>query len=261
MPVLPAVSAIALRIARWTYLGVPRLGGVERAADPLDPHVQLVELVDPAEQLLVQAEDVADLGPRPDPVLGREAEHGQPADVAPHGQPDETGQVLLALGVTVGPGAAALAAQRPLPSMMQATWSDRAVGGRGRVDRSSTLATGRVGGWGRDRRPRTSSRPPDCRPDRRRCAMSWSSVGRCAIGPISADAAVERSGRRARRRLRLRQCGVADAPALRAGRGRSSTLAAWHRQVGGCSCRSSTRPATVGNGSPRRWDVSIPPSR
>ena len=113
MPVLPDVSAIALRIARWTYLGVRASERVERAADPLDPHVQLVELVDPAEQLLVQAEDVADLGPRPHPVLGRESEHRQPADVAPDGHPDETGQVLLALGVAVGPGAAAPV--RPAP--------------------------------------------------------------------------------------------------------------------------------------------------
>ena len=76
--------------------------GCRTAADPLDPHVELVELGDPAEQLLVQAEDVAHLDPGPDPVLGREAEHGQPADVALHGQPHDGGQVLLALGVPGG---------------------------------------------------------------------------------------------------------------------------------------------------------------
>ena len=42
-----------------------------------------------------------------------------------HGDPDEAGQVLLALGVTVGPGRPRRFAQRPLPSMMQATWSRR----------------------------------------------------------------------------------------------------------------------------------------
>ena len=82
------------------------LGRVERPADPLDPHVQLVELLDPAEQLVVQAEDVADLGARADPVLGREAEDGQPADVAADGDAHEAGQVLLALGVALGAGQA-----------------------------------------------------------------------------------------------------------------------------------------------------------
>ena len=73
--------------------------GVERPADPLDPHVQLVELLDPGEQLAVQAEDVAHLGAGTDPVLGGEAEHGEPADVALDSDPDDAGDVLLALGV------------------------------------------------------------------------------------------------------------------------------------------------------------------
>ena len=77
-------------------------GGVERPTDPLDPHVQVVELGDPAEQALVQAEDVAHLVPRTHPVLGGEAEHREPADVALDGDPHDAGQVLLALGVADG---------------------------------------------------------------------------------------------------------------------------------------------------------------
>ena len=81
----------------------PGLGRVERPADPLDAHVELVELLDAAEQLGVEAEDVADLGAGTDPVLGREPEHGEPADVPRHGDAHEPGQVLLALGVPLGP--------------------------------------------------------------------------------------------------------------------------------------------------------------
>ena len=66
-----------------------RLGAVERSAHPLDAHVQLVQFGDASEQLLVQAEDVADLGARAHPVLGREPEHGEPADVAGDGDPHE----------------------------------------------------------------------------------------------------------------------------------------------------------------------------
>ena len=88
-----------------------RLGRVERPAHPPDPHVQVVQLVDPGEQLAVQTEDVADLGPGSHPVLGREAEHRELADVAGHGDPHECGEVLLAHGVALGAGE--VAAPRP----------------------------------------------------------------------------------------------------------------------------------------------------
>ena len=79
-----------------------RVGRVERPADPLDAHVQLVELLHPAEQLGVQAEDVTHLGTRPDPVLGGEPEDGEPADVPGDGDAHESGEVLLTLRVALG---------------------------------------------------------------------------------------------------------------------------------------------------------------
>ena len=88
-------------------LGRAGVGRVERPADPLDAHVEVVELLDAAEELGVEAEDVAHLGAGADPVLGREAEDREPADVAPHGDAHEPGEVLLALGVTLGAGQAA----------------------------------------------------------------------------------------------------------------------------------------------------------
>ena len=45
-----------------------------------------------------------DLGAGAAPVLRREPEHGEIADVAANGEPHEPGQVLLALGVPVGAG-------------------------------------------------------------------------------------------------------------------------------------------------------------
>jgi hypothetical protein len=75
---------------------------VERAAHPLDAHVQPVQLVDAPEELAMQTEDVAHLATGADPVLGREPEDRQPADVAGDGDPDQGCQVLLALGVAVG---------------------------------------------------------------------------------------------------------------------------------------------------------------
>jgi hypothetical protein len=83
--------------------------------------LRLVQLGHPAEELLVQAEDVAHFTPRPHPVLRREAEHRQPADVALHGQPNDGGQVLLALRVARGPWQVAASCPATVPSMMQAT--------------------------------------------------------------------------------------------------------------------------------------------
>jgi hypothetical protein len=65
--------------------------------------VEIVELRDTPEQLLVEPEDVPNLDSWPDPVLGGEPEHGEPTDVALHGQPDDSRQVLLAFGVPGGP--------------------------------------------------------------------------------------------------------------------------------------------------------------
>ena len=125
------------------------VGGVERPADPLDAHVQLVELVDPAEQLRVQAEDVADLGAGTDPVLGREAEHGEPADVAAHGDAHEAGQVLLALGVALGAGQAAASGPAPVAvhdagDVEPAGGSAVGGGGHGRATIRGRVASGPV---------------------------------------------------------------------------------------------------------------------
>ena len=78
------------------------VGAVERAPHPLDANVELVELGDAPEELLVQAKDVAHLGAGTHPVLGGEAEHGEPADVAGDRNANQAGQVLFALGVTLG---------------------------------------------------------------------------------------------------------------------------------------------------------------
>jgi hypothetical protein len=102
MPVLFAVSDRPLDVSRRACHR-----RVERTADPLDPDVEFVEFGDPAEQLLVQPEDVAYLGSRSLPVLGREAEHRQPADVALHRDAYQACEVLLALGVPFGAGEAA----------------------------------------------------------------------------------------------------------------------------------------------------------
>ena len=102
IPVLPAVSAIALRIARWTYFGVRASGASNGRPIHWMRTFSSLSSCDPAEQLAVQAEDVAHLGAGADPVLGREPEHGEPADVAAHGDAHQPGEVLLALGVAVG---------------------------------------------------------------------------------------------------------------------------------------------------------------
>src|SRR3954452_17224037 len=102
MPVLRLVSAIALRVGGLVGAGGGGAARVERPADPLHAHVEVVELGDSAEQALVQPEDVAHLVPRANPVLGGEAEHGEPPDVALDGDAHDPGEVLLALGVTDG---------------------------------------------------------------------------------------------------------------------------------------------------------------
>ena len=104
---LPAVSAIALRIARWTYFGVRASGASNGRPIHWMRTFSSLSSCDAAEQLGVQAEDVADLGAGADPVLGREAEDRQPADVAAHRDAHEAGEVLLALGVALGAGQAA----------------------------------------------------------------------------------------------------------------------------------------------------------
>ena len=135
-----------------------RVGGVERPADPLDAHVQVVELGDPPEQLGVQAEDVADLGARPDPVLGREPEHGQPADVAAHGDAHEAGEVLLALRVPLRAGQAAAPGPAPV-AVHDAGDVQRRVGGRHREQRRWTRCRQRYGrGARRHPRPWTFGR-------------------------------------------------------------------------------------------------------
>ena len=180
-------------------LDVARCAGhrrVERPPDPLDADVQLVEFGDPSEQLLVQPEDVADLGARALPVLGGEPEHGQPPDVALDGDADQPGEVLLALGVALGarePAAAgpAAVAVHDAGDVQRRCGALVGLGGMGRhgVHVSQPASTGRgVEEWGcgtvvHEHRPgsATSSRRVD---------------GRVALGRPDAPAAAPHHGRR-----------------------------------------------------------------
>ena len=191
------------------------VGGVERPADPLDAHVQLVELLDPAEQLGVQPEDVADLGAGTDPVLGGEAEHGEPADVAAHGDAHEPGQVLLALGVPLGPGQAAPPGPAPVAvhdardvehGVVQerlghsagngsaAVEHESAQQGRGssvrRVAESTRWVRAAVGYWSRwARRSRTSMVVAGTRREWRQLSdAAWSDLAQ-ALGAVVAEPA------------------------------------------------------------------------
>ena len=107
MPVLALVSAIALRIARWISFGVRAPG--ESNGRPIHCTRTLSSLSSATRpnSFLCRPRMWRTSVRRAHPVLRGEAEHGEPADVAPHGDADEAGEVLLALGV---PGGARLAA-------------------------------------------------------------------------------------------------------------------------------------------------------
>lgn len=73
---------------------------IEWSTDPSDTNVVGVQLIEPSEQALVEAEDVANLLSRSDPVLGRKTENGEVVDVSCNAESNHGGQVLLAGSVT-----------------------------------------------------------------------------------------------------------------------------------------------------------------
>ena len=114
-----------------------RIGGVEGSAHPLHADVEFVQFGDPTEQLLVQAEDVPYLGTGTHPVLGGEAEHREPADVAGDRHAYQSGEVLLALGVAVG--ARQVSPLRPAPVAIH---DDRDVRGQVGLGQRAELGGG-----------------------------------------------------------------------------------------------------------------------
>ena len=75
---------------------------VEWPADPADTHVVGVQFLDATEEFLVQRQDVAHLGTRPNPVLRAEAKNGQPTNVPGCSVPNHICEILLAGGVSLG---------------------------------------------------------------------------------------------------------------------------------------------------------------
>ena len=242
MPVFFAVSAMALRMALLHVLRRARVGAVERAAHPLDAHVQLVELGDPAEQLLVQPEDVAHLGARPHPVLGGEPEHRQPADVAVTATRTSRARFSSPSVCPSVRGSCARFAQRPLPSMMHATCTAAAA-------RSGRATTSRAGPLARQRTcpVHVPTNGDGCRVrqwaswELRRCPNTdrrWATSG-CAIvswwaarGRVGGDArrAVGRPARRAGQGGRPRRRQLAHAAPVRPATTRRRRRAAPHQQ-------------------------------
>lgn len=75
---------------------------IERSTDPSDSNVVGVQLVEAAEQALMESEDVAYLLSGSDPVLGRETENREVIDVACDAEPNDIGQVFLTSRVSGG---------------------------------------------------------------------------------------------------------------------------------------------------------------